>query len=308
MAFDGASLVWLNGELIPWSDAKIHVCSHVVHYGSSVFEGARCYKTKRGPAAFRLREHIRRLLDSAKIYRMSPPYGEEQLCRAVLDTIRANELEECYIRPIIYRGFGTLGVNPGGCPVETAIAVWKWGAYLGEEALNEGVDVTVSTWTRMSPNTFPAMAKSGANYMNSQLINIEARERGFMEGIALTPEGLVSEGSGENVFVVWRGRILTPPLAASILPGITRDTVITLARELGYTVEEQQIPREMLYVADEVFFTGSAAEITPIRSVDRVPVGTGRRGEVTKRLQEAFFAVIRGEDDRHTDWLTPVNG
>ncbi|UCF66685.1 MAG: branched-chain amino acid transaminase [Acidobacteriota bacterium] len=306
MAFEGASKVWINGRLVPWQEATIHVCSHVVHYGSSVFEGARCYKTTRGAAIFRHREHVRRLLDSAKIYRMEPSYSEQQLSEAVIETIRANQLEACYIRPVIYRGFGTLGVNPSASPIDTAIAVWKWGAYLGAEALEQGVDVTVSTWSRMAPNTFPAMAKSGANYMNAQLINVEARERGFIEGIALSTEGYVSEGSGENVFVWWRGKLLTPPVSASILPGITRDTVITLARELGYTVDETNIPREMLYVADEVFFTGSAAEVTPIRSIDRVKIGEGRRGEVTEKIQRAFFAVVNGEDDNHQDWLTPV--
>ncbi len=306
MAFEGASKIWLNGRLIPWEEATIHVCSHVVHYGSSVFEGARTYRTKKGAAVFRLREHVERLLHSARIYRMMPGYGLEELEQAVLETIRANGLEECYIRPIVYRGFGSLGVNPTNCPIDTAIAVWKWGAYLGEEALKEGVDVCVSTWNRVAPNTFPAMAKAGGNYLNSQLVNMEARDRGFVEGIALGSNGLISEGSGENLFVVWRGRVLTPPLAASILPGITRDTVITLLREMGFTVEEQMIPREMLYVADEVFFTGSAAEVTPIRSVDRIPVGAGTRGEVTRAIQEKYFQVVRGEDPDHEDWLTYV--
>ena len=307
MAFDGAKYVWINGRMVPWDDAKIHVCSHVLHYGSSVFEGARCYETPAGPAVFRLHEHSERLLHSAKIYRMLPEYDAQQLSDAVLETIRANELEACYIRPIVFRGFGSLGVNPSACPVETAIAVWKWGAYLGEEALTDGVDVTISTWNRMAPNTLPAMAKSGANYMNAQLINVEARERGFVEGIALAPDGTVSEGSGENIFVVWRGKILTPPLTAAILPGITRDTIMTLASDMGYTVEEQKLPREMLYVADEVFFTGSAAEVTPVRSVDRIPVGAGTRGEVTRTLQKAYFDAINGENAAHPEWLTPVS-
>ena len=306
MAFEGASKVWINGRLVPWQEATIHVCSHVLHYGSSVFEGARCYETPSGAAVFRLGEHMRRLLDSARIYRMLPSYGEKELCDAALETIRVNELEECYIRPIIFRGFGTLGVNPSGCPIDTAIAVWKWGAYLGEEALTHGVDVVVSTWNRMAPNTMPAMAKAGANYMNSQLVNMEARDRGYIEGIALTPDGLVSEGSGENVFVVWRGKILTPPLSSSILPGITRDTIITLARELGHTVEETNLPREMLYIADEVFFTGSAAEVTPIRSIDGIQIGSGTRGEVTQQLQDAYFTLIKGNSPHHADWLTPV--
>ena len=308
MAFEGASKIWMNGRLIPWDEAKIHVCSHVVHYGSAVFEGARVYGTAKGPMAFRLRDHMQRLIDSAKIYRMVPSYSVDDLCRAAAETVRANELDECYLRPIVYRGYAQLGVNPTKCPIDTAIAVWKWGAYLGPEALAAGVDVTVSTWTRSAPNTFPTMAKAAANYMNSQLINMEAKERGFNEGIALTPSGHVSEGSGENIFIVWKGRIITPPLSDSVLPGITRDCVITLARELGLTVEEQSIPREMLYVADEVFFTGSAAEITPIRSVDHVQVGVGRRGPVAEKLQTAFFAAVKGESPKHNDWLTPVRG
>ncbi len=308
MAFEGAKKVWFNGSLIRWEDATVHMCSHVLHYGSSVFEGARCYDTADGPAVFRLREHVRRLLDSAKIYRMQPEYTEDQLCEAILETIRANDLASCYIRPLVFRGFGTLGVNPSRCPIETMIAVWEWGAYLGEEALENGVDVTISTWNRAAPNTFPAMAKAGANYMNAQLINLEARERGFVEGIALTPSGLVSEGSGENIFVVWRDRILTPPLSSAILPGITRDTIITLARDHGLVVEETEIPREMLYVADEVFFTGSAAEVTPVRSVDRLPVGAGGRGEITRTLQDAFFKLIKGDSPRAAEWLTPVRG
>lgn len=306
MAFEGVSKVWMNGRLVPWAEATIHVCSHVVHYGSSVFEGARCYETEHGSTGFRLKEHMQRLLDSAKVYRMQPQYTVEQLCQAALETIRANGLKECYIRPLVYRGFGTLGVNPSKCPIDTAIAVWPWGAYLGAEALEQGVDVTVSTWNRMAPNTFPAMAKCGANYMNSQLINLEAKERGFNEGIALGPGGLVSEGSGENIFLVWRGKVLTPPLSASILPGITRDTVITLLGEMGYMVEQTDIPRELLYLADEVFFTGTAAEVTPIRSVDHVQVGSGKRGEVTRRVQEAYFREVKGAEPRHPEWHMPV--
>lgn len=306
MPFEGASKIWLNGEFVDWDDATIHICSHVVHYGSSIFEGARCYETTMGPAVFRLDCHSKRLIDSAKIYRMVPEYDAEQLNDAVLETIRINQLKNCYIRPFLYRGFGSLGVNPSNCPIDVAVAVWEWGTYLGEEALNEGVDVTISTWSRMAPNTFPAMAKTGANYMNSQLVNMEARERGFLEGIALTTDGYVSEGAGENVFVVWRGKILTPSIGGSILPGITRDTVMTLATDMGYTIEETQVPRELLYVADEVFFTGSAAEVTPVRSVDRIPVGQGRRGPVTEKIQKAYFEVIRGQQPRYNRWLTPV--
>ena len=307
MAFEGVSSIWMNGRLVPYADANIHICSHVVHYGSSVFEGARCYKTANGSSCFRLREHIRRLIDSAKIYRMQGAFTEVQLVDACLETIRANGFEECYIRPVIYRGFGTLGVNPSKCPVDTAILVWAWGAYLGEEALTNGVDVTISTWNRMAPNTLPALAKCGANYMNSQLINLEARARGFTEGIALTVDGLVSEGSGENIFVVWRGKIFTPGVHYSILAGITRDSVMTLARELGYEVVENAVPREALYVADEVFFTGTAAEVTPIRSVDGVPVGNGGRGEVTRRIQEAYFNEVKGAHPRHPEWHLKVS-
>ncbi|MBP7148969.1 MAG: branched-chain amino acid transaminase [Acidobacteria bacterium] len=306
MAFEGVASVWMNGRLVPWGEATIHICSHVVHYASAVFEGARCYKTPAGSSAFRLREHIRRLLDSAKIYRMEPSFGEDDLCRAALETIRANGFEECYIRPLVYRGFGSLGVNPSKCPVDTAVIVWPWGAYLGDSAVNEGVDVCVSTWTRIAPNTLPALAKTAANYMNSQLINLEARARGFTEGIALGADGTVSEGSGENIFVVTRGRILTPPLASSILLGITRDTVMTLARELGYTVEESAIPRELLYIADEVFFTGTAAEVTPIRSIDGVAIGSGRRGPVTERIQKAYFDEVKGASLAHPEWHTLV--
>lgn len=307
MAFENVSRIWMNGRLIPWEEATIHVCSHVVHYGSSVFEGARCYATAHGSTAFRLPEHMQRLLDSAKVYRMAPSYTVAQLCQAAKDTIRANGFKECYIRPLVYRGFGTLGVNPSKCPVETAIAVWPWGAYLGAEALEQGVDVTVSTWNRMAPNTFPAMAKCGANYMNSQLINLEAKERGFNEGIALGPHGLVCEGSGENIFVVWKGQVHTPPLSAGILPGITRDTVATLLGEMGLAVKEADIPREMLYLAEEVFFTGTAAEVTPIRSIDRIPIGSGTRGEITRRVQEAYFREVKGPDPRHPEWHTPLD-
>jgi branched-chain amino acid aminotransferase len=306
MAFDGASKVWMDGSLVAWDDAKIHVCSHVIHYGSSVFEGIRCYDTPNGPMVFRLREHIVRLIGSAKIYRMLPRWTEDQLCQAVIETIRANGLGACYIRPVIYRGYKVLGVNPLGCPIDTAIAAWNWGQYLGEGAVKDGVDVTISTWNRLGPNTMPSMAKSGANYMNSQLIVLEARERGFAEGIALTPSGTISEGSGENVFVVYRGRVLTPGLTHSILDGITRDTAIRLLADHGTIVEERPIPREMLYLADEVFFTGTAAEITPVRSVDGIPVGTGKPGPLTRQVQEAFFAEVKGGQPTHPEWLTPV--
>ena len=297
--------IWFNGKLVPFEEAKIHVLSHVVHYGSSVFEGIRCYNTARGPAVFRLREHMRRLIDSARIYRMEVPYTLEELEAAALETIRASGLKACYIRPVVFRGMGSLGVNPLKNPVEVAIAVWDWGAYLGDEALEQGVDVQVSTWNRMAPNTLPAMAKAGANYANAALVKMEAVLNGYTEGIMLSVDGYVAEGSGENLFLVRDGIIYTAPLTLSILPGITRDAVITLARDLGYTVIEQPIPREALYIADELFFTGTAAEITPIRSVDHYTIGQGRRGPVTEALQRAFFEIVREGRDPY-GWLTFV--
>lgn len=306
MAFDNNGKVWMNGTLVPWKDATIHVCSHVVHYGTAVFEGERCYKTREGSAVFRMHEHTERLFNSAKIYRMEIPYSREQLDEAIKETIHANGYEECYVRPIVYRGYHSLGVDPFPCPVDVSIAVWPWGAYLGKEALEAGVDVMVSTWDRLAPNTMPALAKTSANYMNSQLIKMEAIQNGYAEGIALDSSGYVSEGSGENLFVVWKGTLLTPPLGASVLPGITRDTVLTLASELGIPTEEKLIPREMLYLADEVFFTGSAAEITPIRSVDKIPVGAGRRGPVTKSLQDEFFAILSAEKQDSHGWLAYI--
>jgi branched-chain amino acid aminotransferase len=300
--------IWHNGRFIDWKDATIHVLSHVVSYGSSVFEGVRCYSTPAGPAIFRPREHIRRLLDSAKIYRIENiGFDIDQLCDAMLEMVRVNQMDSCYFRPIVLRGYGDVGVYGHKNPIEVYIACWEWGKYLGEEALAEGVDVCVSSWTRMAPNTLPALAKAGANYMNSQLIRMEAAINGYAEGIALDSNGYVSEGSGENIFVVRDGKILTPPLGASVLPGITRDSVVTLARELGIPVVETIIPRELLYIADEVFFSGTAAEITPIRSVDRIKVGTGRRGPVAERLQKAFFGVIDGSREDAHGWLSHVH-
>ena len=307
MALEKVDKIWMNGKLVDWDDAKIHVLSHVVHYGSSVFEGARCYKTKNGPAVFRLKEHTTRLYNSAKIYRMSIPYPEDDINSAILNLISINKLSECYIRPIVYRGYSSLGVNPGDCPIDVAVAVWRWGKYLGPEAMEKGVDVCVSSWNRMAPNTFPAMAKSGANYMNSQLIKMEAISHGYVEGIALDSSGHVSEGSGENIFIVQNGVLITPPFGSSILPGITRNTVITLAKDLGIKVIEEEIPREALYIADEVFFTGSAAEITPIATIDKVPVGSGTRGPITQALQEQFFGILAGELPDVYGWLTYVN-
>jgi branched-chain amino acid aminotransferase len=296
----------MNGKLVDWSDATIHIASHVVHYGSGVFEGARCYDTPRGSACFRLDAHMRRLYDSAKIYRMEPQVDIGTLTDAVLQTIRANAFKACYIRPIIYRGYHALGVNPFPCPVDAAVLTWEWGAYLGLDALTRGVDVRVSSWARSAPNTFPTLAKTSANYANSQLIKMEAIAEGYSEGIALDTFGYLSEGSGQNLFLVRDSVLYTPPLTASILPGITRSSVIALAKDLGFEMREEMLPREMLYIADEAFFAGTAVEITPIRSVDKITIGNGRRGPVTEAIQRAFFDVINGERaDRH-GWLTYV--
>lgn len=306
MSFPKTEKIWHDGKFINWDDAQIHVLSHVVSYGSAVFEGIRCYKTTQGPAIFRLREHTQRLLNSAHIYRMDPPFTLDELQQASLDLVRINKMPACYLRPVILRGYGDAGVNPTTSPIEVYIACWEWGKYLGEEAIRTGVDVCVSSWSRPAPNTLPQMAKSAANYMNSQLIRLEAVANGYVEGIALDVNGYVSEGSGENIFVVQDGTVLTPPLANCTLPGITRSTVMTLCRDLGIPIVEQMIPREMLYVANEVFFSGTAAEITPIRSIDRVSVAEGVRGPITKKIQDEFFALIGGHKaDRH-GWLSPV--
>jgi branched-chain amino acid aminotransferase len=305
MAVKKVEKIWMNGELVNWDNAKIHVLSHVVHYASSWFEGIRCYDTVKGPMIFRLHAHLRRLYDSAKVYRTDIPYTEAEVTGAIIKTILANNLNACYIRPIVYRGYGDVGVNPLGCPVDVSIAVWEWGAYLGSEALEKGIDVCISSWRRPAPNTFATMAKSSGNYLNSQSIKLEALANGYVEGIALDINGAVSEGSGENIFVVRDNTIYTPSLSSSILPGVTRDSVVTLANELGYTVKEVTIPREMLYIADEVFFTGTAAEITPIRSIDKIVVGAGSAGPVTKKLQQTFFKIIKSGKDKH-HWLTPV--
>ena len=299
--------IWCNGEFIPWDDARIHVLSHVVSYGSAVFEGVRCYETEQGPAVFRLREHMQRLLNSAHIYRMEVPFSLDALCQASLDLVRVNKTGACYIRPIVLRGYGDMGVDPQGCPIDVYLACWEWGKYLGSEALKSGVDVCVSSWNRPAPNTLPQMAKAAANYMNSQLIRMEAKANGYVEGIALDTNGYVSEGSGENIFVVMNGSIYTPPLGNSALPGITRDSVTTICRELGIPITEQVLPREMLYIADEVFFSGTAAEITPIRSIDRVKVGAGSRGPITQRVQEEFFAITSGKKPDSHGWLSPVS-
>jgi branched-chain amino acid aminotransferase len=300
--------IWHNGRFIAWDEAKIHVLAHVVNYGTAVFEGIRCYVTPSGPAVFRLREHLRRMLDSAKIYRFGEiGFSIEELSEAVLELVRVNHIDACYIRPLVLRGYGDMGVYAGNCPVEVYLACWEWGKYLGAEALAQGVDVCVSSWTRIAPNTLPSLSKAAANYMNSQLIKMEALANGYSEGIALDQSGFVSEGSGENIFVVRDGKIHTPPLGASILPGITRDSVIHLAQDLNIPVVETLVPREMLYVADEVFFSGTAAEITPIRSVDKIVVGKGCRGPITERLQKEFFALINGTTPDRYGWLRPVN-
>jgi branched-chain amino acid aminotransferase len=306
MGFPGTGKIWMNGKLVEWKDATIHIASHVIHYGSGVFEGARCYATPKGSACFRLDEHMQRLINSAKIYRMEYSLDLAGWREAVLQTIRANQMKACYIRPLVYRGYETLGVNPLGNPVDAAVLVWEWGAYLGKEALEQGVDMKISSWSRMAPNTLPAMAKSTANYANSALIKMEALADGYSEGIALDVYGNISEGSGQNIFMVRDGMVYTPPIAASILGGITRDTIITLARDLGLTVVEMDLPRESLYIADEVFCVGTAAEVTPIRSIDKIKIGAGRRGPITEKLQRAFFAMINGEVPDTHGWLTYV--
>jgi len=300
--------IWINGEYVPWNDAKIHILSHVIHYGTCVFEGIRCYNTKNGPAVMRLKEHIQRLYNSAKIYRMDPKMPLDEFCETCLEVIRRNKIDECYIRPIVYRGYGDIGVNPLNNPVDLSIAVWEWGAYLGPEALAKGVDVCVATWSRCAPNTLPMMAKAAANYMNGGLIKMEAILNGYAEGIALDVNGNVSEGSGENIFVIKDGAVVTPPLGCAILPGITRQCAKTiLTEELGIEVIEQHVNREMLYLADEIFFTGTAAEITPIATVDKIAIGSGARGPITEKVQTRYLEYVKGEREDKYGWLTPVN-
>ena len=305
MAIQKTEKIWHNGKLIPWDSAQIHVMSHVVHYGSSVFEGVRCYAPPSGPAIFRAKEHMQRLLDSAKIYRIDVDYSVEELIAGMADLVKNNGVWPCYIRPIVLRGYGEAGVSPLNSPTEVYICNYPWGKYLGTDSTT-GADVCVSSWTRIAPNTLPAMAKSAANYMNSQLIKMEAIINGYVEGIALDANGYVSEGSGENVFVVRNGVLNTAPLGNSVLPGITRESVLQIARDLGIPVTEQGIPRELLYIADEVFFTGTAAEVTPIRSVDKISVGKGTVGPITKAIQKEFYAIVKGEKPDKYKWLTPV--
>lgn len=298
--------IWRDGELVNWEDATLHVMSHVVHYGSSVFEGIRCYSTPNGGAVFRLRDHMRRLVDSAKIYRMPLPYTVDDLVQATVDTVAANELRECYLRPLFVRTGQQMSFNPIGIPVECFIIAYKWPAYLGHDALEKGVDACVSSWRRAAPDTYPTMAKAGGNYLNSQLVKLEATQNEYSEGIMLDSFGFVAEGSGANLFLIRQGVIYTAGLGAGILHGITRDSIMRLAGEMGYEVREQQIPREMLYIADEMFFTGTAAELTPIRSVDKVPVADGRPGEITKRLQAEFLGIAKGRITDRFGWLTHV--
>lgn len=307
MPFKTTEWIWFNGRLVPWQDATVHVMTHALHYGSSVFEGIRVYSTQDGPRVFRLAAHISRMVDSARIHRINLPWSAVQIADACREVVSRNGLQSAYIRPIAFRGYGEVGLAPRpDHPVDVAIAAWEWGAYLGAEALEQGVDVCISSWRKFAPDTLPALAKAGGNYLSSTLISLEARERGFAEGIALSADGNVSEGAGENLFLVRDGILHTPPVAASILAGITRDSVITLARDLGIEVREQVIPREMLYIADEVFMTGTAAEITPVRSVDRLPVGAGGRGPVTQRLQTAFFGLFNGTTADTQGWLEPL--
>lgn len=302
-------MIWMNGQVIPWEQATVHVMAHALHYGSSVFEGIRGYKTPDGMKIFRLTDHMRRFYDSAKIYRMPVGYECDELIQVCKDIIVANDLMNgAYIRPIAFRGVGEPGLAPKpDHRVDVAIAAWEWGAYLGAEGLEQGVDVCVSSWQRVAPNTIPAMAKAGGNYLSGQLISTEAKRLGFAEGIALSSDGTVSEGAGENVFVIKDGRIMTPPSTSSILSGLTRDSVIKLASRLGLTVEEKSIPREALYLADEIFFTGTAAEVTPVRSVDRIEIGPGHRGPITKQLQDAFFGLFTGETEDSDGWLEAVD-
>lgn len=309
MSFTGSKFIWLNGRMIPWEQATVHVMAHALHYGSSVFEGIRSYKTPDGPKIFRLADHMQRLYDSAKIYRMTIPYELAELTRVCKEIISANNLSEgAYIRPIAFLGYGDVGLSPKpGHPVDVAVAAWNWGAYLGKDGLEQGVDVCISSWQRVAPNTIPTMAKAGGNYLSSQLISTEAKRLGFAEGIALSTDGSVSEGAGENIFVIKNGSILTPPSSASILTGITRHTVMTLARKIGLSVTESSIPREMLYLADELFFTGTAAEITPIRSVDRIQIGKGSRGPITEKLQRAFFGLFSGDTADTEGWLEGID-
>lgn len=305
MAFK-ADKIWMDGKFVNWEDAKIHVLSHVIHYGSGVFEGIRCYKTKTGSAIFRLDDHVHRLYDSARIFRMLPAISKEEMKKAIIETVKVNKLEEAYIRPLIYRGFNELGLNPLKAPINVMVAAWDWGRYLGPEALEKGISAKISSWHRAAPDTYPSLAKITGNYVNSQLIKLEALENGYEEGIALDSYGYVSEGSGENLFMVRNGVIYTPPTSSAILAGITRHCIFILAREYEIPVKQHVLPRESLYIADEVFMTGTAAEITPIVKIDNIEINNGKRGEITKKMQEKFFAVLKGDADDRFNWLTYI--
>ena len=303
---DKATKVWIDGEFVEWKDANISVLSHVVHYGTSVFEGIRAYKNENGVAVFRLKEHVQRLFDSAKIYKIDIPYTQEEIEEAILETVRVNDLDGCYIRPVVFRGYGELGVNPLNCPVNVVIAAWEWGSYLGEEGMANGVDIGVSSWRKPAPDTFPALAKCGANYMNSQLAKLEAIDNGYDEAIMLDYEGHVSEGSGENIFLVEGEKLFTPAMSSSNLKGITRDSIMTIANDLGYEVVEEVISRERLYSANEVFFTGTAAEVTPIRSIDHRTIGIGKRGPISEKIQTAFFDIVEAKVEDKYGWLSYI--
>jgi branched-chain amino acid aminotransferase len=292
--------------MVDWKDANIHVLSHVVHYGTSVFEGIRAYKNEKGVGVFRLKEHVQRLFDSAKIYKIEIPYTQEEIEEAILETVRVNDLDGCYIRPIVFKGYGELGVDPTNCPVNVVIAAWEWGSYLGEEGMANGVDIGISSWRKPAPDTFPALAKCGANYMNSQLAKLEAIDNGYDEAIMLDYEGHVSEGSGENIFLVEGEKLFTPAMSSSNLKGITRDSVMTIARDLGYEVVEEVISRERLYAANEVFFTGTAAEVTPIRSIDHRQIGIGKRGPISEKIQSAFFDIVEAKVEDKYGWLSYI--
>lgn len=301
-----AGKIWMDGEFVNTEDAKINILSHVIHYGTGFFEGVRAYKTEKGTAVFRLKEHTDRLYDSAKIYRTKVPYTKEEFNNAIMEVLKVNNYDSAYIRPLVYRGYNALGVNPFTCPVNCMIAAWRWGKYLGEEAIKKGVSVKVSSWRRLAPDTMPTMAKACGNYLSSQLIKMEALEDGYEEGIALDYNGYVSEGSGENLFLIKDGIIYTPAMNGSALPGITRDSIMKIAKDLGYEIKETGIPREMLYIADEIFFTGTAAEVTPVSKVDRIEIGCGERGPITEKIQTMFFDIVEGRAEDKYGWLTYV--
>jgi branched-chain amino acid aminotransferase len=303
----GTEWIWRDGAFIAWNDARIHVLSHSVQFGSSVFEGIRCYETPRGPAIFRLGDHLRRLVDSCRVYRIDLAFSVDELKTACCDVVTRNRLRACYLRPMVIRGYGAAGMVPFASPVEVYVPCWPWGAYLGDGALENGVDAGVSTWSRVAPNTLPAMAKMAGNYLSGQLAKMEALANGYAEAIALGPGGTISEGSGQNIFLARRETLYTPPIDGTLLPGITRDAVLTLARDAGIPVREEPLPREMLYLADEIFFSGTAAEITPVRSVDKIAVGSGRPGPITRQLQQAFLDVAQGRAHDPHRWLTHVD-